>query len=104
MGGGTDVAKEAGDIVILSSRLSALVDAWRLGRATLRRIRQNLAWAFMYNAAGIPIAAGLVRGIDLRPEHAALAMALSSVSVVVNSLALRWATRGIFSGSSLASK
>ena len=92
MGTGTDVAIESSDITLVSGALSGLVTAVRLSRATMRNIRQNLFFAFIYNAAGVPIAAGVLYpffGILLSPIIAAAAMALSSVSVVGNSLRLR---------------
>ena len=92
IGAGTDVAKETGDIVLLSSDLRDVADAVRLGRATLRKIKQNLFWALIYNLIGIPLAAGVfypLTGRLLPPEFAGLAMALSSVSVVGNSLLLK---------------
>ncbi|PKW27027.1 heavy metal translocating P-type ATPase [Phycicoccus duodecadis] len=85
MGSGTDVAAEASDIVLLRSELPAVVDAIALSRATLRTIRQNLAWAFGYNVAAVPLA---VAGV-LSPMVAGAAMAASSVLVVSNSLRLR---------------
>jgi P-type Cu+ transporter len=93
MGTGTDVAIESADITLLRGELSAIVRARRLSAATMRNIRQNLFFAFVYNAAGVPIAAGLlypVMGLTLSPMLAAAAMALSSVSVVGNALRLRW--------------
>jgi Cu+-exporting ATPase len=92
IGGGTDVAKETGDIVLIRDDLQDVVRAVRLGRATLAKIKQNLFWALFYNVLGIPVAAGALYfkfGITLRPELAGLAMALSSVSVVTNSLLLK---------------
>ena len=92
IGGGADVAKETGDIVLIRDDLMDVVRAIRLGRATLAKVKQNLFWALFYNVIGIPVAAGLLYyplGITLKPEFAGLAMALSSVSVVTNSLLLK---------------
>jgi Cu+-exporting ATPase len=91
IGGGTDVAKETGDIVLMRDDLMDVVRAITIGRATLSKIKQNLFWALVYNILGIPIAAGLLSryGITLKPEYAGLAMACSSVSVVLNSLTLK---------------
>jgi Cu+-exporting ATPase len=89
IGSGTDVAKETGDVVLVKSDLMDVVRAIRLGRLTLRKIKQNLFWAMFYNSLGIPIAA---LGF-LEPRWAGLAMALSSVSVVTNSLLLKRADR-----------
>jgi P-type Cu+ transporter len=92
MGTGTDVAIESAGITLLKGDLTGIVRARRLSRATMRNIRQNLFFAFIYNAAGVPVAAGVlypVFGILLSPVIAAAAMALSSVSVVGNSLRLR---------------
>jgi P-type Cu+ transporter len=92
MGTGTDVAIESAGITLLKGDLTGIVRARRLSQATMRNIRQNLFFAFVYNAAGVPIAAGVlypVFGILLSPIIAAAAMALSSVSVVSNSLRLR---------------
>lgn len=91
IGGGTDVARETGDIVLMRSDLMDAVRAITIGRATLIKIKQNLFWALFYNILGIPVAAGLLSayGIYLKPEYAGLAMAFSSVSVVVNSLLLK---------------
>ena len=91
MGGGTDVAIESAGITLLTGDLMGLVRARRLSVATMGNIRQNLAFAFLYNAAGIPIAAGVlypVFGILLSPMVGAAAMALSSVSVIANALRL----------------
>jgi P-type Cu+ transporter len=92
MGTGTDVAMESAGITLLKGDLSGIVRARRLSQATMRNIRQNLFLAFVYNAAGIPIAAGVLYphfGILLSPIIGAAAMALSSVSVVGNALRLR---------------
>ena len=92
IGTGADVAIESADVVLVRQDLRAVADTIRLGRATLRTIRQNLAWAFFYNLLLIPLAAGVlipVSGLQLPPAAAAAAMALSSVSVVTNSLLLR---------------
>ncbi|WP_342729335.1 heavy metal translocating P-type ATPase [Bradyrhizobium sp. B097] len=91
MGGGTDVAIESAGITLLTGDLMGLVRARRLSVATMRNIRQNLAFAFVYNAAGVPIAAGVLYplfGILLSPMLGAAAMALSSVSVIGNALRL----------------
>ncbi len=92
MGTGTDVAIESAGITLLRGDLTGIVRARRLSQAVMRNIRQNLFFAFVYNAAGVPIAAGVlypVLGILLSPVIAAAAMALSSVSVVGNALRLR---------------
>ena len=97
IGAGTDVAIEASDITLIKDDLRSVPAAIRLSKETVKVIRQNLFWAFIYNIIGIPIAAGVLYpffGILLNPEFAAAAMALSSVSVVSNSLRLRrvWKT------------
>ena len=92
MGTGTDVAMESAGVTLLKGDLTGIVRARRLSQATMRNIRQNLFFAFIYNAAGIPIAAGILYpafGLLLSPIIAAAAMALSSVSVVGNALRLR---------------
>jgi len=95
MGTGTDVAMESAGVTLLKGDLVGIVRARKLSQATMSNIRQNLFFAFIYNAAGIPIAAGILYptfGVLLSPIIAAAAMALSSVSVVGNALRLR-ATR-----------
>jgi Cu+-exporting ATPase len=92
MGTGTDVAIESAGVTLIKGDLQGIVRARALSRATMRNIRQNLFFAFIYNAAGVPIAAGAlypVTGVLLSPMIAALAMALSSVSVIGNALRLR---------------
>jgi heavy metal translocating P-type ATPase len=92
MGGGTDIAIESAGITLAKGELSGIVRARRLSQATMRNIRQNLLFAFIYNAAGVPIAAGLLYplfGLLLSPILAAAAMSLSSVSVIGNALRLR---------------
>jgi P-type Cu+ transporter len=94
IGTGTDVAVEAGDVVLMRGDLRAAAQAVELSRRTMRTMKQNLFWAFIYNTVGIPIAAGVlypVFGILLSPILASAAMAFSSVSVVANSLRLRGA-------------
>ena len=91
IGAGTDVAMDAADVVLVNSRLSDVPAAIRLSRATLRNIRQNLFWAFCYNALGIPLAAGAfiaLWGWELNPMFGAAAMSLSSFCVVSNALRL----------------
>ena len=93
MGKGSDIAIDVATITLISSDLNKIPQAIRLSRHTVRTIRQNLFWAFIYNLIGIPIAAGIlypVNGFLLNPMIAGAAMALSSVSVVTNSLLLKW--------------
>jgi Cu+-exporting ATPase len=95
MGSGTDVAIESAGITLLKGDLNGIVRVRALSRATMRNIRQNLFFAFIYNAAGVPIAAGVfypVFGLLLSPIIAAAAMAASSVSVIANALRLRSVT------------
>ena len=92
MGSGTDVAIDAADVTLMRHDLRAIADAVALSRRTVRTMRQNLFWAFVYNAIGIPVAAGVLYpalGLLLSPVLASAAMAMSSVSVVTNSLRLR---------------
>lgn len=92
IGSGTDVAMESAAVVLMSDDLAGISQAIALSRATLRNIKQNLFWAFVYNATLLPVAAGVLYpffGILLSPMFAALAMAFSSVSVVTNSLRLK---------------
>ncbi len=93
IGAGTDIAIDAADIVLMKSRLSDVPAAIRLSRATLRNIRENLFWAFIYNVIGIPLAAGVfisLFGWTLNPMYGAAAMSLSSFCVVSNALRLNW--------------
>lgn len=93
IGAGTDVALDAADVVLVKSRLSDVPAAIRLGRATLRNIRENLFWAFIYNIIGIPLAAGVfipLFGWQLNPMFGAAAMSLSSFCVVTNALRLNF--------------
>jgi Cu+-exporting ATPase len=92
MGTGTDIAMESAQITLVKGDLGGIVRARQLSRATIRNIRQNLGFAFGYNALGIPLAAGVLypsMGLLLSPLFAALAMSLSSVSVIGNALRLR---------------
>jgi Cu+-exporting ATPase len=92
IGTGTDIAAEAGDVVLMRGDLNGVADAIALSRRTMRTMKQNLFWAFIYNVIGIPVAAGVLYpafGILLSPILASAAMAFSSVSVVANSLRLR---------------
>ena len=92
MGSGTDVAIESAGITLLKGDLNGIVRARRLSQVTMRNIRQNLFFAFVYNSAGIPIAAGVfypLFGLLLSPIIAAAAMGASSISVIANALRLR---------------
>jgi Cu+-exporting ATPase len=92
LGSGADVAVHAGDVTLMRGGVEGVVTALDLSRRTMRTIRQNLFWALVYNVVGIPIAAGVLyplTGVLLSPVLASAAMALSSVSVVTNSLRLR---------------
>jgi Cu+-exporting ATPase len=92
MGTGTDVAMESGSITLVKGDLTGILRARKLSQATMRNIRQNLFFAFAYNAIGVPIAAGVLYpffGLLLSPIIAAAAMSFSSVSVIANALRLR---------------
>ncbi len=94
MGTGTDIAVESADITLVKGDLGGIVRARRLSKATMRNIRQNLFLAFVYNAVGVPVAAGVLYpfiGLLISPIWASAAMTLSSVSVIVNALRLRHA-------------
>lgn len=93
MGRGTDIAMDVAMVTLMTSDLLMLPKAFKLSRQTVKLIRQNLFWAFIYNLIGIPIAAGIlfpINGLLLNPMLASAAMAFSSVSVVLNSLSLNW--------------
>ena len=92
MGTGTEVAIQSAVITLVRGDLAGIVRARRLSQMTMRNIRENLVFAFVYNALGVPLAAGVLYpafGVILSPEVAALAMSLSSVSVIANALRLR---------------
>lgn len=91
MGGGSDIAIEVAQLTLIGGNLASLPAAFRLSRRTIRIIKENLFWAFIYNVLGIPLAAGVLAGVGfmLNPMYASAAMALSSVCVVTNSLRLR---------------
>ena len=92
MGTGTDIAMESATITLVKGDLRGIVRARRLSRATMRNIRQNLFFAFVYNVLGVPVAAGVlypVFGLLMSPMIASAAMTFSSVSVIVNALRLR---------------
>ncbi len=91
IGGGTDIAVESADVLLVRESLSGVVNAVRLGKAVLRNIKENLFWAFIYNTLGIPVAAGVllpIFGIELSPMLGAAAMSVSSLCVVSNALRL----------------
>ncbi|MGL4785888.1 MAG: HAD-IC family P-type ATPase, partial [Cetobacterium sp.] len=93
VGGGADIALESADIVLMSKNITDVPKAIELSRATMKNIKQNLFWAFIYNGLGIPVAAGILypfTGHLLNPMIAGAAMAMSSVSVVSNALRLKW--------------
>jgi P-type Cu+ transporter len=92
IGSGTDVAKETGNVILIREDLREVVSAIEVARATLRKVRQNLFWAFIYNVVGIPLGMGILypfTGLVVSPELAALAMVFSSLSVTMNTLLLR---------------
>lgn len=92
IGSGTDVAKETGDIILIKDDIRDVVGAIEIGRATMRKIKQNLVWAFVYNVTGIPLAAGILypfTGLIVSPELASFFMAMSSLSVTMNTLLLK---------------
>ncbi|HJW88480.1 MAG TPA: HAD-IC family P-type ATPase, partial [Dehalococcoidia bacterium] len=92
IGAGTDVAKETGHVILIRDRLLDVVAAVQVSRATMRKVKENLFWAFGYNTLGIPIAAGLLYpffGLVVSPELAAFFMATSSISVTLNTTLLR---------------
>jgi Cu+-exporting ATPase len=96
IGSGADIAADAADIVLMRPGISGVADAVAIARSTLRTIRQNLWWAFGYNAVGIPLAAGALWPVAQwvpGPMFAAVAMSVSSVAVVANSLRLRGRAR-----------
>lgn len=98
MGTGTDIAMESADVTLVRGEILSLVHALQVSRATMRTVRQNLFFSFIYNGLGIPLAAGLLYplwGVLLSPMVASVAMALSSVSVVTNSLRLKKASIGV---------
>ena len=99
IGSGADVAKETGDIVLINNTLMDVIHSIKLGKMTLTTVKQNFFWAFFYNLMMIPIAAGLLyptHGIILKPEWACIAMWLSSLTVVGNSLLLQIKSKGLF--------
>ena len=92
IGSGTDVAKETGDVILIKDDLRDVVTALEVAKATMRKVKQNLFWAFIYNTMGIPLAAGLFYpfvSLIISPELAAAFMAVSSVSVTLNTLLLK---------------
>jgi Cu+-exporting ATPase len=91
---GSDITKDAGDIILMNNTLNSVTKSIRLSEKSMSTIKQNLFWAFFYNAIGIPIAAGVlypIMGVMLTPMYAGMAMSFSSVTVVLNSLRLKFA-------------
>lgn len=104
IGSGTDIAIESADIILSSEDLNGVLQALRISKYTLKKIKQNLFWAFFYNCTSIPIAAGILypaTGLALNPSLAGAAMALSSLSVIVNSLSMK--TYGKFASKKIES-
>jgi len=92
IGSGTDVAKETGDVILIKDDIRDVVTALEVARATMRKVKQNLFWAFIYNSLGIPIGAGLLYpfiSLVISPELAGLMMAVSSITVTLNTLLLK---------------
>jgi Cu+-exporting ATPase len=92
IGSGTDVAKETGDIILIKDDIRDVVVALEVAKATMRKVKQNLFWAFVYNTLGIPLGAGLFypfASLVISPEIAGLMMAVSSISVTLNTLLLK---------------
>lgn len=92
IGSGTDVAKETGDVILIKDDIRDVIVAIETAKATMRKVRQNLFWAFVYNTLGIPLGAGLFypfASLIISPELAGLLMAVSSVSVTLNTLLLK---------------
>lgn len=89
---GADISKDAGDIILVNNELNSISKSIKLSIETMKIIKQNLFWAFIYNAIGIPLAAGVLYpffGLMLSPAYAGIAMSFSSVTVVLNSLRLK---------------
>ena len=98
IGAGTDVAVETANVVLMRSDPFDIANAIRLSRATVRKMKQNLAWASVYNLAAVPVAAGALfpaYGIELRPEWSALLMSLSSIIVATNAVLLKRVERDL---------
>jgi Cu+-exporting ATPase len=92
IGSGTDVAKETGDVILIKDDIRDVVTALEVARATMRKVKQNLFWAFIYNSLGIPVGAGLLYpfvSVIISPEIAGLFMAISSITVTLNTLLLK---------------
>jgi len=89
MGTGSDIAKEAGDVILVSGRLRSILTLLRLSKLVVNNIKFNIAYAFAYNLILVPVAVGLIPGLTLRPELAGLAMALSSLTVTMNAYSIK---------------